>query len=85
MPIVFRWRFKIIYPCIFQCPYLHRSAVSKEMSEKGIVDLVIAGFKGHLSIHDDDDGENATDRDSEPIIKSTNGSITINNNENGRI
>ena len=55
------------------------------MSEKGIVDLVIAGFKGHLSIHDDDDGENATDRDSEPIIKSTNGSITINNNENGRI
>jgi len=53
------------------------------MSEKGIVDLVIAGFKGHLSIHDDDDGENATDRGSEPIIKSTNGSITINNNENG--
>ena len=48
------------------------------MSEKVIVDLVIAGFKGQLSIHDD--GENAT----EPIIKSANGTITI-NNENGRI
>ena len=64
----------------FQCPNLHKSAVSKEMSEKGIVDLVIVGFKGQLSIHDNDDGENAT----EPIIKSANGAITI-NNENGRI